>query len=37
MQVEPIKPMLNAPETKRLKLEYDEPPSNVAINSNLRR
>jgi hypothetical protein len=32
-----MKPMLKAPGTKRLKLQYDEPPSNFAFNSNLRR
>ena len=37
VQVEPIKPMLKALETKRLKLQYDEPPSNFALKFNLRR
>ena len=37
MQVDPIKPTLNAPGTKRLKLKYDEPLSNVAFKFNLRR
>ena len=36
VQVDPIKPMLKAPATKRLKLEYDELLSNVAFKSNLR-
>jgi hypothetical protein len=37
VQVDPIKPTLKAPETKRLKLKYDEPLSNFAFNFNLRR
>jgi hypothetical protein len=37
VQVDPIKPTLNAPETKRLKLDYDEPLSNFAFKCNLRR
>jgi len=37
MQVDPIKPTLKAPETKRLKLKHDEPLSNDAFNLNLRR
>ena len=37
MQIDPIKPMLKAPGTKRLKLKYDEPLSNAAFNVNLRR
>ena len=37
MQVEPIKPALNAPGTKRLKLTYDKMLSNVAFDINLRR
>jgi len=32
-----MKPMLKAPRTKRLKLKYDEMPSNVAFKFNLRR
>ena len=32
-----MKPMLKAPGTKRLKLKYDEPPSNFAFKFNLRR
>jgi len=36
-QVEPIKPMLTAPETKPLKLKHDEPVSIVAFKYNLRR
>ena len=32
-----MKPMLKAPGAKRLKLKYDEPPSNFAFNFNLRR
>jgi hypothetical protein len=35
--MEPMKSMLNAPGTKRLKLQYDEPPSNFGFNSNMRR
>ena len=37
MQVDPIKPTLKAPGTERLKLKYDEPPSNFAFKFNLRR
>ena len=37
MQVDPIKPMLKAPATMRLKLKYDEPLSNFAFKFNLRR
>ena len=37
MQVDPIKPTLKAPGSKRLKLIYDKPLSNVAFNFNLRR
>jgi len=37
MQVDPIKPTLKAPGTKRLKLKYDEWPSNFGFNFNLRR
>ena len=37
MQVDPLKPMLKAPGTKRLKLRYDEPLSNFAFKINLRR
>jgi len=37
VQVEPMKFMLKAPGTSRLKLKYDEPPSNFAFNFNLRR
>ena len=36
MQVEPIKPTLKAPGTKRLKLKYDELLSNVAVKFDLR-
>jgi len=36
-QVDPMKPMLIAPGTKRLKLKHDVPPSNFAIKLNLRR
>jgi len=36
VQVDPIKPTLKAPGTKRLKLKYDEPLSNFAFNFNLR-
>jgi hypothetical protein len=35
--VDPIKPTLKAPETKRLKLKYDELLSPFAFNFNLRR
>ena len=37
MQVDPIKPTLKAPGTKRLKLKCDEPLLNFAFNSKLRR
>ena len=37
VQVDPIEPTLKAPGAKALKLKYDEPPSNFAINSDLRR
>ena len=37
MQVDPIKPTLKAPVTKRLKLKYDGPLSNIAFKFNLRR
>ena len=37
MQVDPIKPMLKAPGTERLKLEYDELLSTFAFKFNLRR
>ena len=37
MQVDPIKPTLKAPGTKRLKLKYDEPLSKFAFKFNLRR
>ena len=37
MQVDPIKPTLKAPGTKRLKLQYDEPLSSFAFKFNLRR
>ena len=37
MQVDPIKPTLKPPGTKRLKLEYDELLSNFAFKFNLRR
>jgi len=37
VQVEPMKSMLKAPGTKRLKLHNDEPPPNVAFKFNLRR
>ena len=31
VQIDPMKPTLKAPGTKRLKLQYDEPPSNFAF------
>ena len=31
VQIDPIKPTLNAPVTERLKLKCDEPPSNFAL------
>jgi hypothetical protein len=37
VQVDPIKPTLKAPESKRLKLKCDEPLLNFAFNFNLRR
>ena len=37
MQVDPIKPKSKPPETKRLKLNYDEPPSNFEFKFKLRR
>jgi hypothetical protein len=37
VQVDPIKPTLKAPGSKRLKLRYDEPLSKFAFNFNLRR
>ena len=37
VQVDPIKPTLKAPGTKRLELNYDGPLSNFAFNFNLRR
>jgi len=37
VQIDPIKPMLKAPGSKRLKLEYDELLSNFGFNINLRR
>ena len=37
VQVGPMKPKLKAPGTKRLKLEYDGPLSNVAFKFNMRR
>jgi hypothetical protein len=37
VQVDPIKPILKAPKTKRLKLEYDVLPSNFAVKFTLRR
>ena len=37
MQDEPMKPMLKSPGIKRLRLSYDEPPSNFAFKFNLRR
>ena len=37
MQVDPIKPMLKAPRSKRLKLRYDELLSGFAFKFNLRR
>jgi hypothetical protein len=37
VQVEPIKPALKAPGTKRLTLNYDEVLSSSAFNFNLRR
>ena len=37
VQVDPVRPTLKAPRTKRLKLKYDELLSNVSFNFNLRR
>ena len=37
MQVDPIKPTLKAPGTKRLKLKYDNLPSKIAFNFDLLR
>jgi len=37
VQVDPIKPTLTAPGTKRLKLKYDKPLSSFAYNFHLRR
>jgi len=37
VQVEPIKPMLKAPRTKRLKLSNVEPPPNFSFEINVRR
>jgi hypothetical protein len=37
VQVDPIRPTLKAPETKRLNLSYDGPLSNFAFKFNLRR
>ena len=37
MQVDPIKPTVKAPGTKRLKLICDDPLSNFAFKYNLRR
>ena len=37
MQVDPIKPTLKAPGTKRLNLKYDELLSDVAFKFKLRR
>ena len=37
MQVDPIKPKLKAPGTKRLQLKCDEPLSSSAFKFNLRR
>ena len=37
MQVDPIKLKLKSPGTKRLKLKYDEQPSNFAFKFKLRR
>ena len=37
MQVDPIKPMLKAPGTKRLNLKHNELLSNAGFNFNLRR
>ena len=37
MQLDPIKPTLKAPGSKRLKLQYEKPPANSAFRFNLRR
>ena len=37
MQIDPVKPKLKPPGTKRLKLKYDEPLSKFAFKFNLRR
>ena len=37
MQVEPMKPVLKAPGSKRLKLKHDWPLSKFAFNFNSRR
>jgi hypothetical protein len=37
VQVDPIKPTLQAPESKRLILSFDEPLSSFALKFNLRR
>jgi hypothetical protein len=37
VQVDPIKPTLTAPGSKRLKLKHDEPLSSSAFKFNLRR
>jgi hypothetical protein len=37
VQVDPIKPTLRPPGTKRLKLKYDKPLSSFAYNFNSRR
>ena len=37
VQVDPIKPALKAPGTKRLKMIYNGPVSNFAFNFDLRR
>jgi len=37
VQFVPMKPTLKAPANKRLKLQYDELPSNSAFKFNLRR
>jgi hypothetical protein len=37
VQIDPMKPMLKAPGTKRLKLNYDEPLSKLAFKFRLRR
>jgi hypothetical protein len=37
VQVDPIKPLLKLPETKRLNLKYDKPLASFAFKFNLRR